>query len=325
MTPDWLIYGTNLTYNPTSGTQSTSITRTGAAVVPIQCYYPRYGNVSSEDILPTWVPFATTVSSDERLAFSLRLMTEDWSAPRSSLVFNLGDVFYVEASLEAQDHLPMILFVDSCVATASPDVNSNPRYEIIAYNGCLMDGTQEDSSSAFRAPRPQPDKLQFMVDAFRFIDSQASSLYITCSLRAAADTQTPDPMHKACSYIKASNSWSAVEGSGDICACCNTQNCAAPAGQSRGWGHSYRRPRGLGKREAPQGSWSVDRWALASVGPLLVLGEDQRRSLAVKGSSVVEMWVLVGVGCLSLVIVLACVISLGRSLKRKRSPLGVQK
>lgn len=34
----------------------------------------RHGNVSSQAILPTWVPFRTTVSSEEKLVFSLRLM-----------------------------------------------------------------------------------------------------------------------------------------------------------------------------------------------------------------------------------------------------------
>lgn len=35
---------------------------------------PRKGNVSSHAILPTWVPFRTTVFSEEKLFFSLYLM-----------------------------------------------------------------------------------------------------------------------------------------------------------------------------------------------------------------------------------------------------------
>ena len=34
----------------------------------------RHSNVSSQAILPTWVPFRTTVLSEEKLVFSLRLM-----------------------------------------------------------------------------------------------------------------------------------------------------------------------------------------------------------------------------------------------------------
>lgn len=38
------------------------------------CSLPRQGNVSSHAILPTWVPFRTTVFSEEKLVFSLYLM-----------------------------------------------------------------------------------------------------------------------------------------------------------------------------------------------------------------------------------------------------------
>lgn len=34
----------------------------------------RHSNVSSQAILPTWVPFRTTILSEEKLVFSLRLM-----------------------------------------------------------------------------------------------------------------------------------------------------------------------------------------------------------------------------------------------------------
>ncbi|XP_069805393.1 zona pellucida sperm-binding protein 3-like isoform X2 [Dendropsophus ebraccatus] len=248
MTPDWLIYNSILRYTPTSPS-NVPITRFNPAVVPIKCFYPRHGNVSSKAIKPTWIPFSSTVTSEERLAFSLRLMTADWSAPSQSLVFQLGDMFYIEASLDTQNHAPMILFVDSCVATITPDVTSTPRYEIISNNGCLMDGMQEDSSSVFVSPRPQADTLRFIVDAFRFTDSAVSLIYITCTLRAAAIDQTPDPVNKACSYNKASSSWSPVEGSSGICQCCATGNCAAPTGPRSAWGSYFGRPRGLGKRD----------------------------------------------------------------------------
>ncbi|KAG9467863.1 hypothetical protein GDO78_014142, partial [Eleutherodactylus coqui] len=204
MTPDWLIYSFNLRYTPATSS-TVPVIRANPAVVPIQCFYPRHANVSSNAIKPTWIPFGTTVTTEEQLTFSLHIMTDDWSAPRPSLVFQLGDIFYLEASLDTRNHVPMILFVDGCVATTTPNVTSNPRYEIISNNGCLMDGMQEDSSSVFVSPRPQVDKLRFMVDAFKFIDGDLSTIYITCSLRAAAINKTPDPMNKACSYNKSSS------------------------------------------------------------------------------------------------------------------------
>ncbi|XP_075054322.1 zona pellucida sperm-binding protein 3-like isoform X1 [Mixophyes fleayi] len=321
MTPDWLIYITNLKYSPTSPS-GVPITRTNPAVVPIQCFYPRHGNVSSNAIKPTWVPFSTTVSSEERLSFSLQLMTDDWSAPRSSSVFQLGDMFSIEASVDTQNHVPMILFIDRCVATVSPDVSSNPHYEIITSNGCLMDGKQEDSSSAFRSPRPQPDKLQFMVDAFRFIGTDVSVVYLTCYLKAAAVNQAPDAMNKACSYRKTSSSWFAVEGSNAICQCCDTGNCAA--GQSRRL-VSGGRPRGLGKREIAAGP-STEEHGLATLGPLLVVGaEPVQASRTTAESEHLELWVLVTIVSVSLVVVVGCfILTIKHVLKRRANVLVVE-
>ncbi|XP_075062495.1 zona pellucida sperm-binding protein 3-like [Mixophyes fleayi] len=320
VTPNWLIYTASLTYSPTSS--NSVIIRSNGAVVPIQCYYPRYGNVSSNAIKPTWVPFSTTVSTEERLSFSLQLMSDDWSAPRSSSVFQLGDMFSIEASVNTLNHAPMILFIDSCVATVSPDVNSNPHYDIIASNGCLIDGKQEDSSSAFRAPRPQPDKLQFSVDAFQFVGTDVSMIYITCYLKAAEVTQAPDVMNKACSYSKSSSRWSAVEGSSDICRCCDTGTCA---GQSRMWGPIHGRPRGMGKREADLHS---EEHGLATLGPLLVIGADPKlapgeeltqASRMTSDSRPLELWVLVTIGSVSLVTVVVAFVVVGKCVLKRFS------
>uniref|UniRef100_A0A8C5M909 Zona pellucida sperm-binding protein 3 n=1 Tax=Leptobrachium leishanense TaxID=445787 RepID=A0A8C5M909_9ANUR len=275
MSSDWLIYSTMLTYNPTPSRNS-PIIRTNAAVVPIQCYYPRHGNVSSNAIKPTWLPFSSTISAEERLSFSLKLMTDDWSGPRTSTVFQLGDFFHIEASVDTRNHVPMKVFIDRCVATLSPDVTSSPSYDIIAQNGCLMDGKQDDASSAFRSPRPTPDRLQFTVDAFRFIGSDNSMIYITCNLRAAAQNQVPNPLNKACSFSKTRNLWTDLEGPGpgDICSCCDSGNCLS-AGQSRGlfgWHRQVKRGAASGPSEQEQ--------KLARLGPLLVVGADRSQTHA---------------------------------------------
>ncbi|XP_053319893.1 zona pellucida sperm-binding protein 3-like [Spea bombifrons] len=294
MTPEFLVYSTNLTYSPTPSGNS-PIIRTNSAVVPIQCYYPRHGNVSSNAIKPTWMPFSSTISAEERLSFSLQLMNDNWSAPRASTVFKLGEVFHIQASVAVGNHVPMKIFVDSCVATLTPDGSSGPRYDIIGYYGCLLDGRAEDSSSAFRSPRPRPDTLQFMVDAFRFTGTDTSVIYITCSLRAAAENQVSDPLNKACSYIKSTNSWSALEGSNDICRCCETRTCTAPAPAP------FRGGRSLEREAASEPRTELDH-DLATLGPLLVIGGERGQVLAVtREAAQVELWVLVAVGSLSLV------------------------
>ncbi|XP_077327666.1 zona pellucida sperm-binding protein 3-like [Lithobates pipiens] len=316
MTQDWLIYTTNLAYSPTS---SIPIIRTNSAVVPIMCFYYRHGNVSSQAIKPTWVPFSTTVSLEERLSFSLVLMTEDWSGPRSSPIYQLGDILYIQASVDTHNQIAMILYVDRCVATISPDATSSPSYDIIADNGCLVDGTQADASSAFITPRVQTNALQFTVDAFRFLGNDVSLIYLTCYLRAAAATQVPDPMNKACSYSKDANSWSAVEGPSSICQCCGTPGtCSNPTGLTAGGRSRFGRPRAFGKREALDEPNMEEEQAVTTLGPLLVIGPEQNDLAAAvmkEEAAPAELWWLVAVGCVSLLVVAVCTVFIVKSLK----------
>ncbi|XP_029437566.1 zona pellucida sperm-binding protein 3-like [Rhinatrema bivittatum] len=309
MTPDLLVYTTHLSYNP-APSSSQVIVRHNSAVVPIQCTYPRTGNVSSKAIKPTWAPFSSTIFAEERLAFSLWLMNDDWSAERTSTVFHLGDEIHIEASVHSGDHIPMIILVDSCVATVSPDKDSNPRYSIVDFYGCLVDGKQEDSFSAFRSPRSQSDKIQFTTDAFRFAGVTKSLIYITCSLRAAAIDQAPDPLHKACSFSKINNIWFPVEGPKNICSCCETGNCGGPGDLTRGLRPFFPVPRRVGKRAVPSdyGSNLAFKTQLEDVvvGPLLIL-DGARPSAMTKDQAagagmVVELVLMAVVGMLSCVV-----------------------
>ncbi|XP_077327663.1 zona pellucida sperm-binding protein 3-like isoform X2 [Lithobates pipiens] len=325
ITQDWLIYTTNLTYSPTS---SIPIIRTNPAVVPIMCFYYRHGNVSSQAVKPTWVPFSTTVSSEERLSFSLVLMTEDWRGPRSSPIYQLGDILYIQASVDARNQIAMILYVDRCVATISPDATSSPSYDLITDNGCLVDGTQADSSSAFIAPRVQTNTLQFTVDAFRFLGNDVSLIYMTCYLRAAAATQVPDPMNKACSYSQATNGWSAVEGPSSICQCCGTSGtCSNPTGLTGGRSR-FGRPRAFGKREALNEPNMEEQQSVTTLGPLLVIGpkqDDLAAAVTKEEPTPTELWWLVAVGCLSLLVVAVCTVFIVKSLKKPQYVLSVEK
>ncbi|NXU89983.1 ZP3 protein, partial [Xiphorhynchus elegans] len=224
VTPDSLIYKTSLSYKPTpSG--NLVIVRTNPVVVPIECHYPRKSNVSSNAVQPTWAPFRSTLSAEERLKFSLRLMDDDWSTERLSHGFQLGESLHLQADVASEGHVPLRLFVDHCVATLSPDKDSSPRYAFIDRSGCLVDGRAEDTTSAFISPRPRQETLQFVVDAFKFAGDDRNLIYITCHLKVSPADQAPNPWNKACSFNKASSLWAPVEGTGDICSCCETGNC----------------------------------------------------------------------------------------------------
>ncbi|XP_075061708.1 zona pellucida sperm-binding protein 3-like [Mixophyes fleayi] len=302
---DLLVYSTILTYRPSS---DSPIIRTDSAVVPVKCYYPRHGNVSSQAMDPTWDPFSSTLSSEERMSFSLRLMDDDWSSPRLSNVFQLGEVFYIEASVNIRNHVAMRVFVDKCVATVSSDAKSNPSYEIIALNGCLVDGTREDSSSAFRSPRPQVDKIQFMVDAFRFIGMDSPLVFITCVLRAVATNEPLDALNKACTFSKTSSTWSSIDGHNNICSCCEMKSCESQTSQSRrvrptvGSRHRWKREYLSGK--------SVPHEQTSTLGPLIVVGPEGNTALYGKmDSHSAEVWVVAAVGFLWVVVLSVIVLA----------------
>ncbi|XP_014809322.1 PREDICTED: zona pellucida sperm-binding protein 3-like, partial [Calidris pugnax] len=276
LTPDSLIYKTSLSYKPTpSG--NLGIVRTNPAVVPIECHYPRKGNVSSHGVRPTWAPFRSTLLAEERLTFSLRLLTDDWSSERVSNGFQLGERLHLEAAVASGGHVPLRLFVDECVATLSPDRTSSPRYALIELGGCLVDGRSEDSSSTFISPRLRQDTLRFTVDAFKFAGDERNLIYLTCQLKVSPEDQAPSPWNKACSFNKASSLWAPVEGTGDICSCCETGNCPSHGGYSQRIHPPARWSGRRLKRDIPskQGGSSMVAEAEVSLGPLVILDPAQ--------------------------------------------------
>ncbi|XP_067879877.1 zona pellucida sperm-binding protein 3-like [Heterodontus francisci] len=265
MAGDFLVYTTHLNHTPQY--HGSVIVRTNGAVVPIECHYFRKGNVSSNPIKPTWIPFSSTKSGEGHLSFSLRLMNDDWLTERTSTVYYLGDLIHIEASVSMTNHMPLKLYIDRCVATLSPDKDSTPRYSIIDYNGCLLDSKAEDSFSTFVLPRDERelDKLQFDLDAFRFFAGDRSLIFITCHLKVAP-VDRRDSMNKACTFHKMQNVWTPLEESNnDICACCHVGNCGATREfrfPSRGWRDL------VPEAESEAGlKWEGE----ASLGPLVIL------------------------------------------------------
>ncbi|XP_067833729.1 zona pellucida sperm-binding protein 3-like [Heptranchias perlo] len=218
MAGDFLVDTTHLNHTPNA--------RGSVIVIPIECHYFRKGNVSSDPIKPTWIPFSSTKSGEGLLSFSLRLMNDDWLTECTSTVYYLGDLIHIEASVSMTNHMPLKLYIDSCAAALSPDKDSTPRNNIIDSHGCLLDSKAEDSFSTFVLPRGERklDKLQFDLDAFRFFGDDRSLIFITCHLKVAA-VDRRDSMNKACTF---QNIWTPLEEStNDVCACCHLGNCSA--------------------------------------------------------------------------------------------------
>uniref|UniRef100_A0A671QIY3 Zona pellucida sperm-binding protein 3 n=1 Tax=Sinocyclocheilus anshuiensis TaxID=1608454 RepID=A0A671QIY3_9TELE len=209
MTDDELVYTFNLLYTP-AALVGTPIVRADAAAVGIECHYSRLYNVSSNILLPAWVPFAATKVAEEVLVFSLRLMTGN---------MYLRQFLKLEASVKQYNHVPLCVFVDGCVATAAPDVNTpSPRYPFIENHGCLVDAKLTGSTSSFMH-RVQNDKLQFQLEAFRFQRDDRGLVYITCALKAVMASTPTCPENKACSFI---NGYICFAPFSFVCMCCDT-------------------------------------------------------------------------------------------------------
>ncbi|XP_036418108.1 zona pellucida sperm-binding protein 3-like [Colossoma macropomum] len=217
MTEDELVYTFTLHY-ATETSAETPVVRTSGAVVGIECHYPRRYNVSSNALLPAWIPYAATLTAEERLVFALRLMTDDWQFERPSNQYFLGDLINIEASVMQYNHVPLRIFVDSCVATAVPDMNATPRYSFIENYGCLVDAKLTGSTSCFM-PRVQGDKLQFQLEAFVFQQQSSGLIYFMCFLKATAASAPTDAVHKACSFT--ANRWTTADDDDRVCGCCD--------------------------------------------------------------------------------------------------------
>ncbi|XP_026888799.2 zona pellucida sperm-binding protein 3-like [Electrophorus electricus] len=218
MTQDELVYVFLLRYVPVT-LAHTPVVRTVGAVTHIECHYPRRHNVSSNALMPAWIPYASTQVAEEQLVFSLRLMADDWQSERVSNQYFLNDVINVEASVIQFYHVPLRVYVDSCVATVVPDVNAVPRYAFIEEYGCLIDAKLTGSQSHF-LPQTEADRLRFHLEAFKFQQDNSGLIYFTCFMKATAASLPADAEHKACSF--SGNRWTAAYGDNRVCGCCDT-------------------------------------------------------------------------------------------------------
>ncbi|KAM6893928.1 zona pellucida sperm-binding protein 3-like, partial [Xenentodon cancila] len=220
MTEDTLIYTFSLMYSP-KPIGSTSVLKTNSAEVAVQCHYQRKHHVSSDAMRPAWKTFASDIQANQQLHFSLRLMTEDWQSQRPSNVYFLSDVMHIEASVLQGHHIPLRVFVDSCVATVNPDPSSKPRYPFITNYGCLTDAKLTGTQSYFMQ-RSQEDKLHFQLKTFKFHGDDRNSLYITCHLKATMIDVPIASQNKACSFLTEAGRWVASGGDNNVCSCCET-------------------------------------------------------------------------------------------------------
>ncbi|XP_074518509.1 zona pellucida sperm-binding protein 3-like [Halichoeres trimaculatus] len=212
-----LLYDNLLVFSPPLS--HGDIVQAHGAAVPVQCEFRRRYTVSSKALKPTWSPQITTQYELLDLDLQLRLMTDDWSSERKSSVYILGETVNMEASVN-HHHLPLRLYVNSCVATLSSDVNSYPRYPFIDHQGCFTDSQLHGSSSRF-LPRIKDEILHIQLQSFLFPEDHRRTIYVSCKLDVEP-ISNKDPKKKACSFIN--GRWRSVDGDDGVCEGCNSSS-----------------------------------------------------------------------------------------------------
>ncbi|KAM9349935.1 uncharacterized protein ABDE67_009653 [Symphorus nematophorus] len=215
-TKEKIIYSNVLVYSPEPS--SDGLLRLDGATIPVECHYEKRYAVDGISLQPTWVPFVSTDSAEDQIDFNLMFMTDDWQFKRGTYSYFLGDPIHVEVSAVIGNHMPLRVYVDRCVATATPDAGATLRYDFIEHHGCLADAYLTNSSSRF-LPRFEEHKLRFQVDAFRFYQEPSNQVYITCYVKAVPVVLTVSSQNRACSFIE--NRWRSVDGNNQACRSCN--------------------------------------------------------------------------------------------------------
>ncbi|KAK6483377.1 zona pellucida sperm-binding protein 3-like [Huso huso] len=158
-----------------------------------------------------------------KLEFTMGIMNDDFSAPRTSSLFFLGSPINIAAAVKQQFHMPLMVYMEECVAASTPELSpSSQTYPLIANHGCFVDG--QAGNSRF-LPRVQTSEICLVVQAFRFTQLN-TDVYIHCRLLAWDPAQLNDPTKKACSFNQRTRSWELLDNPGrsSLCSCC-TSNC----------------------------------------------------------------------------------------------------
>ncbi|XP_056149893.1 uncharacterized protein LOC130124464 [Lampris incognitus] len=214
-TVEKLIYSNVVIYTPEPS--SDGVLRLDGASIPVECHYERRYAMDGIAVHPTWLPFSSIAQAKDQIDFNLQLMTDDWHFERGSPVYFLGDPIHLEVSLVMGHHMPLRVYVDHCVATATPNPDAALKYEFIKDNGCLVDAYLTRSRSRF-LPRVHEHTLQFQLDAFRFYQEPSNVIYVACTVKAVSLMQAVDSPSRACSFID--NRWQSVDGDDEVCRTC---------------------------------------------------------------------------------------------------------
>ncbi|XP_016316469.1 zona pellucida glycoprotein 3f, tandem duplicate 1 isoform X2 [Sinocyclocheilus anshuiensis] len=190
---------------------------------PVACTYEREDDWAP----PLYDPLLFHTHGQGDLAFRMALMKDDFSGVATTTTFSLGSMIPIAASVAQQNHQPLILLLDECLASTTPELAPDSRvYPLITNKGCLVDS--KNTNSRF-LPRNQLSEIRLSLQAFKFATGE--DVYLHCRL-VAWEPRDLDSGNKACQYDRTSSRlflfyrWVLVDdpSQSSLCSCCDT-NC----------------------------------------------------------------------------------------------------
>ncbi|XP_036375378.1 zona pellucida sperm-binding protein 3-like [Megalops cyprinoides] len=208
VTRSQLMYLNELTY--------TSVPGSGPSFShPVMCIYERPDDWAPPLYSPVW-----SVHSYGGLDFFMGIMKDDFRSPADSATFPLGSLIPLWAGVQQQAHMPLLLLLEECVASTTPELHpSGQVYPIITNGGCLLDSKMGNSSFQ---PRAQTSEIKLFLQAFKF--ALGLDVYVHCKL-VAWDPQSMDVGKKACHYSKQLQRWQLLDDPSQsaLCSCCDSE------------------------------------------------------------------------------------------------------
>uniref|UniRef100_A0AAY4B4X4 ZP domain-containing protein n=1 Tax=Denticeps clupeoides TaxID=299321 RepID=A0AAY4B4X4_9TELE len=134
-----------------------------------------------------------------KLDFSLKVMNDDFSSQTSESVFRLGSLIPISASVDQQAHQPLLLLLDECVASTTPEIGPESQiYPFITNKGCFVDSAKTESKFL---PRQRPSELRFYLQAFKFAQgNEVSYLLSMFNSWELLDNPTRSSLCNCCDY-----------------------------------------------------------------------------------------------------------------------------
>ncbi|XP_042354434.1 zona pellucida glycoprotein 3f, tandem duplicate 2 isoform X2 [Plectropomus leopardus] len=204
-----LLYQNELTYRPQQKSKP------AAFVYPIECVYKR-----PEGWVPPFLNPGSGVSEGRGgLVFHMALLDDQLTGIAKTNVIPLGSFMPIWAAVEQNSHQPLLLLMEECVASTSPELQTGSQvYPIISNKGCLLESMT--ANSVF-LPRYHSSALILYLQSFKV--GLGEEVYIHCKL-VAWDPEALDESKKACHYVKENRRWELLDDpfQSSVCSCCDS-------------------------------------------------------------------------------------------------------